>query len=434
MKQRITLLFVLLFVLSHGFAQNLHFDFSAMGGDTLKLYYNQGNKIDSLIVGLSQSGKADVRFPLSGFRGMMQLFNSNAGAIEFILAESDLHLVCESDHFDQGTLRFPGSQENDFLYRTFNRKAQLLGQLGWLMQGTQLYKQDTDMGILLIKESSDIQNRLTLIDDSISRSPLYAARFLEVAGFMDRLYNAEQQQKLEKLELVRTEMENTLNIAALYTSGHLWESTHNRYINLFNRVNTPDKQEQYSASILKTASRLEDLVREGFFAGAIRECERFGWAGAEETILKNMVSAYPNMILKDSQLRRISNIFRTMENSKAPALTGLKLTPEPTLLLFYESGCDNCEVQIEELKKQYSLLQQKGIRVITLSADNSEEVFKYNSRNFPWKDKLCDYKGFEGENFLKYGIVGTPTFYFIDKTGTILGRYSTLSEILEKQM
>jgi hypothetical protein len=83
------------------------------------------------------------------------------------------------------------------------------------------------------------------------------------------------------------------------------------------------------------------------------------------------------------------------------------------------------------LKKQYAFLQQKGIRVITLSADESEEVFEYHSKNFPWKDKLCDYKGFGGENFLKYGIVGTPTFYFIAKDGTILGRYAILTEIIE---
>jgi hypothetical protein len=429
MKKTIALLFTFLSFLSYGYAQNLHFDFSAMGGDTLKLYYNHGNKIDSMAVELNQTGKADVRFPRSGFKGMVQLYNPKAGAMEFILAEPDLHLVCKGDQINLGSVGFPGSEENGFLYRTFNRKAQLLGQLGWLMQGELLYKPDTTLGALLKKESAGVQNKLALADDSIARSPLYAARFLEVAGFTDRLYEAEQQQHPEKAKRVCDEMENTLNLAALYTSGQLWGNVHNHYINLFNRIHAADKQEQYTASILKTATRLDALVREGFFAATIRECELFGWSGAEETIIKSIISIYPDMELKDGQLRRLTGIFRTSEESKAPALTGAKLTPAPTLLLFYESGCGNCEVQIGELKKHYSLLQQKGIRVITIAADGSEEVYVQNAKSFPWEDKLCDYKGFEGENFLRYGIVGTPTFYFIDKNGIIIGRYATLEEV-----
>jgi hypothetical protein len=429
MKQKILSLFILISFVSQGQTRKLHFDFPALAGDTLKLYYAQGNKTDSLSIELGHQGKADILFPLPDFRGMVHLYSPEAGGTEFIVAEPDMHIVCEADQINQESVRLPDSEENSFLFRIFNRKAQLLGHIGWILQGGQLYKPGTEMIAILEKELSGMQKELVVVDDSIARSPLYAAKFLKIAGFMDRLFDAEQQLDPKKWKQVSTEMENTLDVVTLYSTGQFWGSAHNHYINLFNRFNDEDKQEQYAASILKTALRLNATIRESFFAGAIQECERFGWAGAEGIILRGIVNNYPDMELKDGQLRRLTGIFKTIEKSKAPALVGVKLTSVPTLLLFYETGCGNCEVQIEALKRQYPLLKQKGIRVITLSSDGSKEVFEQLAKDFPWEDKLCDYKGFEGENFLRYGIIGTPTFYFIDKDGIIQGRYATLSEI-----
>jgi len=49
-----------------------------------------------------------------------------------------------------------------------------------------------------------------------------------------------------------------------------------------------------------------------------------------------------------------------------------------------------------------------------------------------WADKLCDYKGFDGDNFRNYGIVGTPTYILIDKERIIRGRYVQLRELIKE--
>jgi len=46
----------------------------------------------------------------------------------------------------------------------------------------------------------------------------------------------------------------------------------------------------------------------------------------------------------------------------------------------------------------------------------------------PWTEKLCDLKGFEGEYFKKYGVIGTPTIFVLDKDKTITGKYAHLSD------
>jgi len=81
------------------------------------------------------------------------------------------------------------------------------------------------------------------------------------------------------------------------------------------------------------------------------------------------------------------------------------------------------------LIKEYKTLKAKGLKVISISTDTSEEVFKYHSEKFPWKDKLCDYKGFKGENFVRYGVFGTPTLYYIDKNGKVVDRKAKLEQI-----
>ncbi|MCL2652055.1 MAG: thioredoxin family protein, partial [Candidatus Azobacteroides sp.] len=70
----------------------------------------------------------------------------------------------------------------------------------------------------------------------------------------------------------------------------------------------------------------------------------------------------------------------------------------------------------------------KGIRVISIAADHDENVFEYHAKDFPWTDKLCDYQGFEGNNFKNYGVVATPTIYLIDENGNIQGKFATLQE------
>jgi hypothetical protein len=64
--------------------------------------------------------------------------------------------------------------------------------------------------------------------------------------------------------------------------------------------------------------------------------------------------------------------------------------------------------------------------------DKCKDVFEYTASGLPWSDKFCDFKGFDGENFRNYGIVGTPTFILTDDGGIVRGRYARLSEWLKE--
>ncbi|MDR1937632.1 MAG: thioredoxin family protein, partial [Tannerellaceae bacterium] len=90
-----------------------------------------------------------------------------------------------------------------------------------------------------------------------------------------------------------------------------------------------------------------------------------------------------------------------------------------------------CRYELEALKQKYPLLTDNHIRVVSISADADRDVYESASAGFPWPDRLWDGKGFDGENFLNYGIVGTPTFILVDREGLVRGRYARLSELLK---
>ncbi len=409
-------------------AQNIRIDFLKLPGVTAKLYYFQGNTIDSLAIVLDKTGRGTLKLNTpKSVKGIAQLHIPDGGGIEFIIGEPQLQIVCSETLVNKETTSFPGSKENAFLYNSFTRKSQLLEKQGWLQAGTQFYQADSNMQPLLDNEIGKVKASIQQLNDSVSQSSLYAARFLEWADFMNRLYEAEQQQSPEKARIIRNELETKSDLTSLYTSGQLWGNVHNYYISMFNRLDTPEKQEEYAGSINKIAERLTGMLQVAFFESSIHETERFGWSKAQESIAQNIANRYPDMEFKNSNLQRLVGLFRSFRGEKAHALVGLSNTlTGKTLLVFHEAGCGNCEGQLNLIKENYPILQEKGYRVISISADIDSTVFKYHTLSFPWKDKLCDFRGFEGENFKNYGIIGTPTLYVIDEKGIILGRYARL--------
>ncbi|MFV0311995.1 MAG: peroxiredoxin family protein [Dysgonomonas sp.] len=102
-----------------------------------------------------------------------------------------------------------------------------------------------------------------------------------------------------------------------------------------------------------------------------------------------------------------------------------------TLLVFYQPDCENCHTQIDRLINDYPKLKKQNIRIVSISSDTNKDVFAGDVKRFPWpdSDKLCDYKGFAGINFVRYGIMSTPTFFLLDEKGAVIKRYALITDI-----
>lgn len=119
-----------------------------------------------------------------------------------------------------------------------------------------------------------------------------------------------------------------------------------------------------------------------------------------------------------------------LPGNKAPQIEGLQSMTgvNSTLILFYDGSCRICQHLLDELADNYSKLTERGIRVVTISADGSNEAFEQNIRKYPWPDKLCDYQSFSGINFKRFGIAAIPEMLVIDKDGMVVDQYRNLQE------
>lgn len=124
----------------------------------------------------------------------------------------------------------------------------------------------------------------------------------------------------------------------------------------------------------------------------------------------------------------------TLPGQTAPRIAGLDTGGQPAnqLVVFYESDCGNCLVLLEELTKCYPGLQKQGVQVITISVDTAPEVYQGLTSTFPWPDKVCDFRGFYGENPKQWGVSATPAIYRVNDRGVVTDWHEDLEEAIEQ--
>lgn len=188
-----------------------------------------------------------------------------------------------------------------------------------------------------------------------------------------------------------------------------------------NKINDPA---QYSDFVGEMADCLikqnkEDYIK--YFADLVRAS---GKIENYNGVLANYIQATPGTQAPDLIIEKKDKNTVLKSNELANG------NYTKTMLLFYATGCGPCENLLQKLPTHLENIEAKGVRLITISGDEDEKVFKDKAKNFQWKDVFCDYNGMRGANFENFAIIGTPTIFLIDHNGKILLRTSYLEEIL----
>ncbi|MDR0873499.1 MAG: redoxin domain-containing protein [Prevotellaceae bacterium] len=416
-------------------AQSIEIKLPKLGGRSAWFYSFTGNKVDSFDIKLDAKGTAKFAFPKKNYRGMAYFYVPQAGGMEVIIGEPQLQIAGNEESVHYTTVQYPQSKENAYLTRIFQRRSYLLSQQEWLKAGEQYLDNKDDKAFAaslttLLKEN---EKAVKLFDDSVKTSPLYAARFMELTLFMQRLYQAVQKPDSVVQKNLQNEMQYRLDINALYTSGNLWTDVQTYYGGLFTQGESNEANDRaYAASVEKTLMRLQEPVRTAFFVAAATAADRNNRPFAVEQMAKDFLRNYPDTKVEDEKLQRILNVYRVEKGNIAPALAGLsKPITQPAILIFFDSNCDHCRHELDWLIEHFSEMTAKGYRIISIAADTQQGNYLNAAAAFPWAkdDRLCDYKGFSGENFKNYGIIGTPTIFQLDKTGKILGKFAKMEDI-----
>ncbi|MDR1091221.1 MAG: redoxin domain-containing protein [Prevotella sp.] len=403
-------------------AQQIEFSFPVLPEKKIHIYYSGGNRRDSLLATSDKQGTGKVRLP-EGYMGFVRIYIPGSGSVECIAGEPLLRIEGSGAFIGKEYVSFPGSRENSFLYSMFKEKELNLNRDAWIQFGMELYDPQSTVYKLLEKENKANKKQMLSLDGRIKESGLYASGLLDIMDYINGMATAIEVRDTLSSGQMKAYFHRQMDWKTLYTSGRLWQLVNIYYARLF------EKETLYAEDIMPLFGQLQEPMRSAFLETAYETCEKLGWDTAKDLIVSYIYEHKIALDAQNSNLKRILSFEKTGRGKPAPPIKGLAdgNSGGITLVLFYESGCDHCVVQLEELKKHYALLHNSGVRVVSVSADIDERVYKYHSHSFPWNDKICDYKGFSGENFINYAIFGTPTILVIGN-GIITGRYSNLSE------
>ena len=362
----------------------------------------RGAKRDTVADGTSDAqGRMTIAIPAeyADYRGVGKLLfpGDKSVLINMIVNnERDVSLTTPLKTAGLDSLMYSNSPENEAInYFT-------TGQSKWFER----YIQANSNALEIEKRIIEAQYRALNVE--IAQSPLYAARIMEIMRYLTASgssFTITPEQLQKEQDHFITEQ---LDIKDLYTSG-LWTTFFQAWFE--NNLNSEDSLLVSQSRAL--LNRTQDvLLNRELTQALINSFSRYG----REDLLPGIIASV-NIPLKGQQAPEI-----TVSNTS--------FLPKKSLILFYETGCGNCHYELEELKKNYSLLTENQIRVISIAADVAQDVFESTAGKLPWTDKYCDLQGFDGRNFIHYGIVGTPTYILIDDEGIVRGRYARLKEWL----
>jgi len=408
------------------FGQNVEINFPFHANNSILLTLKNGIKNDTIYNGkLDASGKVAVAIPAASknYSGMVGLILENGSGVDFIINNENPIIKCDEEYPYGGNVIFENSPENYSLQSWFLQQVVCQQKIGLLSELKKNYTEETAFSLALDEELLSLQKEQQALKARLETSDLYAARFIEQYNFLnERVSHLVFADSLQMAQ-VRTFVRDSLDVESLYTSG-LWFQTLNGLLALYD--NGMPNHKDFIADMSLLLKRCEqDKTYMGLAEDLFAICESTGWNHMEEQLAHFIVND-GRISNPTGRLKMLITLFKLTKGSQAPALSQGELPAGRFLLVFYESGCGPCENEMQALRANYPLLKQKGVEVVSVSADRDKDVFNNTARLFPWTDKYCDLEGFNGINFKNYGVIGSPTFYLVDENKTIEGRYARL--------
>jgi hypothetical protein len=410
-------------------AQTVNLYFPKFAGSEYYFTVFQGQNSDTIQRGvIPDNGKLSIVFPkkLAGYEGLCSWTLAKGGGLPFIVTPAGLDISCTENVPTTETIIFKNSIENNSYNLLMNEQSTLFGKIENYFKNKQSFEQKNNMVEVFQDNFPELKKEFETYGNKLAQNKLYAAFLIRlnnyITGIGNTIYPPSQADANTLFDKEITKyITEEVDMKRLYTSGR-WNHLISICFRLF------PEQKDFGGNMVKILKRTQHQRTLELFANDLMMiCEQFGWDDARTVIVDYLESS--GRIPEPTGLVRLAFMLnKTKPGVVAPPVTGVSSVAN-SLLIFYESGCDHCNEQLDWLIKNYNTLKEKGIKVISLSTDTSEEVFKYHSAKFPWKDKLCDYKGIKGENFEKYGVFGTPTIYYIDKNGKIVDRKAKMEQI-----
>ena len=429
-------------------SQTINLEFPYFEGKTYEFKIFQGDKMVTLKTDtIRKGGKVQLVFPkeYAGYKGMAQWYLTNSktgGGLDLIINNQDFSVTCLDSVPTNESIKYKGSNESIFSKTNYLEQQKLFEKHDAMLAATRAYAKDNKLYKIFDTEYKSIINQYALHSKNLAKSPLYAARFRQIVNITMGIGTIITLDETEKANNINNFIVNDLDFEALYTSNH-WGGIINNWVQLQTIVIKDDKtllqntkfilkrlpsNKIYTDFVINLTKELSKVGKDNILAALTQEIKNsnrlINFDGVLSIYQKDITGQAPNLII-------VEHIGNPDDHKHINTqLETDKLDSKYTLIVFYQSGCGPCEVLMQGLQGNYQDLVKKGVRIISISADTDEQIYRNTSFPFPWKDKYYNLEGLKGINFRNYAVMGTPTIYLLDKQGMILSKMATMHEAL----
>lgn len=435
------------------YAQNIKMEFPHFAGKNYDFIIFQGDGAKVVFQGsIPSDGKFTLSVPkeYAPYTGMSRWLitgTKEGGGLDMIIPGKDFSVSCKEAVPNEDNIIYTGNTEVKELNTLYKRQQEILARYDAMLQATRSFPKTEKNYTVFTEESQKQVKAFESLQADMDKNPSYASKFLGIVNITQGIGTEITDTEEKKAQNIARYITDDMDWNVLYTSGHWtgvissWIDIHTEvlkdhyaFVSDFTKISSKiSNQKLYTDFTERTAYFLNQKGKDPMIAGIAPIVTGSGkidhYEGPLALYTKGTVGTQaPDLVITEHiGVAKDSNHQTT--TLKSTDLVGKDY--QKALLIFYESTCGHCEDLLRQLPGNYEDIKKKGVRIISVSADKDEEVFKSKAKDFLWKDTFCDFEGGKGVNFKNYGIEGTPTLILIDQSGKIILRTAMLEEVLE---
>ncbi len=370
-------------------------------------------------------------------KGIYRLGLENREYLDIIFNKENIDFSTHiSDVFNK--LAFKKSVENKVYLSYLQKRNYDQYRMELLQPVISYYPMNDKFFPAVLSEFSSIQDSLHYFTDKLIRE--YPNTFASTLIKIDErpLLNpmetqAEQQEYVKKYFFEGKDFSDT---ALLHTN--ILTSNILNYLSFYQkRELTKDQMEAEfikAVDVILPAMKKNRKIYEFVIDYLIGGFEQFGF----NKVITHIASQTP--VDEDCENEELKHRLETLKNlipgNKAPEIEigDIKLSKikkKYTLVLFYASWCPHCNEIIPELQAFYTDFKP-NVEVVSISIDTSKTEYKsyVNKIKIQWLNQ-CDFKGWDTQAAIDYGVYVTPNMFLLDEEKKIVVRPTDMDELLK---
>jgi thiol-disulfide isomerase/thioredoxin len=408
----------------------------AWNNQHIYLFSSYGDKftlIDSVMT--SPFGQFSFELKNNLPKGLYRLRFTGKKYIEVILNHENIDLSTHiSDPFKH--LTFNESNENKIYLNYLQKRNYDQYRIELLHSVLSRYPLDDPFYSVILQKFTNIQNSLELYINHITNTEVntYAAKLIELdrRPKLDPMLSQEKQKQFAREHFFDNKRFNDTSL--LYSNA----ITNNllSYLSLFqnNKMKKDEIEEVFTKAVdnILSAMRPNKIIYEFVTDYLIGGFEQYGFSKVITHIASQIEEE--ESCENDNLRHRLKALKKMAPGNKAPEInignTKLySIEKKKTLVIFYASWCPLCKEILPTIHDIY-LERKQDMEVLAISIDTSGTEYNNYLKefNYSWISE-CDFKGWETQSVLDYGVYVTPNLFLLDKKKKIIGRPVDIIEL-----